>query len=121
MINYQSFDAWWWPYVFIAIAGWLATDIWRWLGVLIGNRLAQDSAALTWVRAVATALLAAVIAKLILYPVGELQNVPVAIRVAAASVGFAAFLMAGKRTWVGIAVALGCLFGGQLLLGAAVG
>jgi len=120
MINYQTFDTWWWPYVFIAIAGWLATDIWRWLGVLVGNRLAQDSAALTWVRAVATSLLAAVIAKLILYPVGELQNVPVEVRLVAVSVGFAAFLMTGKRIWVGIAVALSFLFGGQFLLGAAL-
>ncbi|KGF68726.1 branched-chain amino acid transport [Hoeflea sp. BAL378] len=116
MIGYATFEAWWWPYVFIAIAGWLATDIWRWLGVLVGNRLKQDSAALTWVRAVATALLAAVIAKLILYPTGELAGVPVALRVVAAAAGFAAFLLAGKRIWVGIVTALGLLVGGQLLL-----
>ncbi|SOE18693.1 branched-subunit amino acid transport protein AzlD [Hoeflea halophila] len=120
MISYQSFEAWWWPYVFIAIAGWLATDIWRWLGVLIGNRLKQDSAALTWVRSVATALLAAVIAKLVLYPVGELQNVPVSVRLVAVAAGFAAFLISGKRIWVGIAVALGLLAGGQFLTGALI-
>ena len=45
-----------WPFVFIAIAGWLATDLWRWLGVLAGNRLREDSEAFYWVRAVATAL-----------------------------------------------------------------
>ncbi|PHR24714.1 MAG: branched-chain amino acid transport [Hoeflea sp.] len=120
MISYQSFEAWWWPYVFIAIAGWLATDIWRWLGVLVGNRLKQDSAALTWVRSVATALLAAVIAKLILYPVGELRNVPVEVRLVAVSVGFAAFLIFGKRIWVGIAVALGLLVAGQFLTSALI-
>lgn len=121
MISYQSFEAWWWPYVFIAIAGWLATDIWRWAGVLIGNRLKQDSAALTWVRSVATALLAAVIAKLVLYPVGELQNVPVSVRLVAVAAGFAAFLVSGKRIWVGIVVALGLLAGGQFLTGAVMG
>ncbi|MEP3438312.1 MAG: AzlD domain-containing protein [Hoeflea sp.] len=117
MISYESFDTWWWPYVFIAIAGWLATDIWRWIGVLVGNRLKQDSAALVWVRAVATALLAAVIAKLILYPTGELGNVPLALRLIAVSAGFSAFLIGGKRTWIGIVTALGLLIGGQLLLG----
>ncbi|AKI00851.1 Branched-chain amino acid transport protein (AzlD) [Hoeflea sp. IMCC20628] len=117
MSGYEAFDTWWWPYVFIAITGWLATDIWRWLGVLVGNRLKQDSAALTWVRAVATALLAAVIAKLIVYPTGELNNVPLALRLIATLVGFAAFLVSGKRIWVGITVALGLLIGGQLLLG----
>jgi len=117
MISYETFDTWWWPYVFIIIAGWLATDIWRWLGVLVGNRLKQDSAALTWVRAVATALLAAVIAKLILYPAGELNNVPVELRLIAVSVGFAAFLIGGKRIWIGIVVAVGLLIGGQFLIG----
>lgn len=117
MIGYDTFDAWWWPYAFIAIAGWLATDIWRWIGVLVGNRLKQDSAALTWVRSVATALLAAVIAKLILYPTGELNNVPVALRLLAVSVGFAAFLIGGKRIWIGIVVAVGLLIGGQLIFG----
>jgi len=116
MIGYETFDTWWWPYVFIAIAGWLATDIWRWLGVLVGNRLKQDSAALTWIRAVATALLAAVIAKLILYPTGELKNVPVMLRLIAVAFGFAVFLISGKRIWVGIVVALGFLIGGQFLM-----
>jgi hypothetical protein len=116
MIGYESFDAWWWPYLFIAIAGWLATDIWRWLGVLIGNRLSEESAALTWVRTVATALVAGVIAKLILYPTGALQDTPMVVRLLAVSVGFAAFLLAGKRTWVGIVTSLSLLIGGQLLL-----
>lgn len=119
MISYASLDSWWWSYLFIAIAGWLATDIWRWLGVLVGNRLKQDSAALTWVRAVATALLAAVISKLILYPSGELQAVPVELRLIAVSAGFAAFLLFGKRIWIAIVVAVGLLIGGQLLMGAA--
>lgn len=118
MISYATYDSWWWPYLFIAIAGWIATDIWRWLGVLVGNRLKQDSAALTWVRAVATALLAAVIAKLILYPVGELKTVPVEVRLIAVAVGFCAFLVFSKRVWVGIVVALGLLLAGQLLTGA---
>jgi hypothetical protein len=116
MIGYETFDAWWWPYAFIAVAGWLATDIWRWLGVLIGNRLKEDSAALTWVRAVATALVAAVIAKLIVYPTGALSETPVWLRLAAVSIGFAAFLVGGKRIWIGIATALGLLICGQLLL-----
>ncbi|MCY0146702.1 AzlD domain-containing protein [Hoeflea sp. G2-23] len=117
MITYESFDAWWWPYLFILIAGWIATDIWRWLGVLIGNRLKQESAALVWVRAVATALVAAVIAKLILYPTGELKNVSVALRLFAVAIGFSAFLIGGKRIWIGIVVAVGVLIGGQLLSG----
>ena len=32
-----------WPYLVIIVAGWLATDLWRWLGVLAGNRLQEGS------------------------------------------------------------------------------
>jgi len=59
-----------WPYVVIIVAGWLATDMWRWLGVIAGNRLREGSEALNWVRAVATALVMAVTAKLVVFPSG---------------------------------------------------
>lgn len=117
MMSYQWLDTWWWPYVFIAVAGWLATDVWRWLGVIVGARLKDESPVLIWVRAVATALVAAVIAKLVLYPSGELRNVPVALRIVAMALGFGAFLALRQRVWVGIVVALSVLIGGQLLLG----
>ena len=32
----------WWPLVMIIIAGWFATDVWRWLGVFAGGRLRED-------------------------------------------------------------------------------
>ena len=92
----------WWPYIVIAVAGWLATDIWRWLGVLAGNRLDGDSEALHWVRAVATALVMAVTAKLIVFPTGTLAESPLWLRLFAAGVGFGAFLIAGQR--IGVAV-----------------
>lgn len=92
----------WWPYIVIAVAGWLATDIWRWLGVLAGNRLDEGSEALHWVRAVATALVMAVTAKLIVFPTGTLAESPLWLRLFAAGVGFGAFLIAGQR--IGVAV-----------------
>lgn len=92
----------WWPYIVIAVAGWLATDIWRWLGVLAGNRLDEDSEALHWVRAVATALVMAVTAKLIVFPTGTLAESPLWLRLFAAGMGFGAFLIAGQR--IGVAV-----------------
>ena len=91
-----------WPYIYIAVAGWLATDMWRWLGVLLGSRISEGSAALIWVRSVATALVAAVVARLILYPAGSLEATPVALRVAAVAVGFLAFLGARRNIFAGI-------------------
>jgi hypothetical protein len=113
----MSADNWWWPYVFIAIAGWLATDLWRWLGVLAGNRLKEDSEALHWVRAVATALVMAVTAKLVVFPTGTLEASPMWLRIGAAVAGFVAFLLSGQRVIVGVVVPVVVLAAGLLLLG----
>jgi hypothetical protein len=96
----------WTPYVFIALAGWIATDFWRWMGVLAGNRLREDSEALNWVRAVATALVMAVTAKLIVFPTGSLADTPMWIRIAAATLGFSAFLMFGQRVIVCVLISI---------------
>ncbi|HUH48753.1 MAG TPA: AzlD domain-containing protein [Mycoplana sp.] len=112
----MSFDGIW-PYVFIAVAGWLATDIWRWLGVLAGNKLDEKSEILTWVKAVATALVAAVIAKLIVYPTGELETSPLWLRLAAITVGALAFFVGGRNQILGIVAAIAFLAGGSFVLG----
>ncbi len=107
----------WWAYVFIAVAGWLATDIWRWLGVIAGNRLREDSEALNWVRAVATALVAAVIAKLILYPTGVLAQSPLWLRMAAVILGAFGFFLGRQKPAAGIATAIAVLAAGLWWLG----
>lgn len=113
----MSFDGFW-PYLFIVVAGWLATDIWRWLGVVAGNRIDERSETLTWVKAVATALVAAVIAKLILYPTGALETSPLWLRLGAVGAGVAAFFLGGRRRQVlGIAAAIVTLAAGLALLG----
>lgn len=103
-----------WSYVVIIVAGWLATDIWRWLGVIAGNRLQEGSEALNWVRAVATALVMAVTAKLVVFPTGALEASPLWLRLAAAGIGFVAFLMAGQRVIIGVIVPLAVLGAGLL-------
>jgi branched-subunit amino acid transport protein len=105
-----------WPYVVIIVSGWLATDIWRWLGVIAGNRLQEGSEALNWVRAVATALVMAVTAKLVVFPTGALEASPLWLRLAAAGIGFVAFLMAGQRVIIGVIVPLAVLGAGLLWL-----
>ncbi len=112
----MSIDAWWAPYVFIAIAGWIATDFWRWLGVIAGNRLKEDSEALNWVRAVATALVMAVTAKLIVFPTGTLADSPIWLRIGSSALGFAAFLLSGQRVVVGVLVPI-ILLGLGMFLG----
>jgi hypothetical protein len=111
-MTFLSLDAWWWPYLFILIAGSVATDIWRFLGVYFAGNLDEETEILVFVRSVATALVAGVIAKLILYPDGALATVPLLVRISAAGLGFAGYLLAGKRVFVGVITAeLALLFG----------
>lgn len=104
-MNFTAVDAWWWPYLFILLAGWLATDFWRFLGVYLGGRISEESEALVLVRCVATALVAAVIANLIVFPSGALAATPLLLRLSAALAGFVGYLAAGKRVIVGILTA----------------
>lgn len=114
-MTFQAIDAWWWPYLFILIAGWLATDMWRYLGVYFGGRIQEDSDVLVLVRCVATALVAAVIGNLIVFPSGELANTPLLLRVGAAAAGFAAYLLIRRSVLVGIVAAETVLVGGMML------
>jgi hypothetical protein len=104
-VTFSSIDAWWWPFVFILAGGWLVTDCWRYLGVVFGGRLAEDSELLVLVRAVATALVAGVVGNLIFFPTGALAATPVMIRVVAVAAGFAAYLALGRKIIVGIVAA----------------
>ena len=110
-MTFEASAAWWWPYLFILVGGWLATDVWRFMGVYFGGRIPEDSDLLVLVRAVATALVAAVIGNLVIFPGGALAATPVLIRVLAVGAGFAAFMAAGKRTIAGIGVAEAVLAG----------
>lgn len=104
-MTFNSLDAWWWPFVFILVAGWLATDLWRFLGVYFGGRISDNSDLLVLVRAVATALVAAVIGNLVVFPSGALAGIALWLRLGATALGFVAYLALGRRVLVGILVA----------------
>jgi len=114
-MTFDAIDAWWWPYLFILIAGWLATDVWRYLGVYFGGRISEDSEALVLVRCIATALVAAVIGNLIVFPSGALADTPLWLRVAAMLAGFAAYLAVRQSVLVGIMAAEAVLICGLMV------
>ncbi|MGU3398767.1 AzlD domain-containing protein [Brucellaceae bacterium D45D] len=115
-MTWSSYSDWWWPFVFILLAGAVPTYFFRVMGVVVGARVREDSQALVLVRCIATALVAGVIAQLILYPNGALADSPLWLRVGSASAGFVAYLVAGKRLVVGILVAETLLISGLLYL-----
>lgn len=115
--TYDAIAAWWWPYVFILLAGWLPTDVWRWLGVLSAGRLDERSPAVALARTIATSLVAAVIGRLVLVPGGSLEAIPLTIRIAALATGFAAYFWLGRKTLVAILFAEVVLLGVPWALG----
>ncbi|MEE9314340.1 MAG: AzlD domain-containing protein [Rhizobiaceae bacterium] len=112
---YNSFDAWWWPFVFITLAGVLPTMVWRWAGALLVGNLDEDSQGLLFVRCLATSLVAAVIAQFVFYPNGALSEIPMLVRASAALFGFAVFLRSGQKLIWGILSAEAVLFLGVML------
>lgn len=86
----------------VLLAGFLPTEIWRMLAVVAGRQVEEGSALFHWVKAVATALLAAVVARLVLAPTGMLVAVPLVVRLAALGGGVAAFYAVRRSVFAGV-------------------
>lgn len=102
-------------FVVIGIAGILATDIWRWAGVLVGARLSLDSEALKWVRAVSTALVAGLVTRMIFFPVGVLADSALSVRLGSLALGILVFFLASRHLALGVFSAALALIGAQAL------
>jgi hypothetical protein len=92
------------PYLALVLVCFLPNEIWRVLGIVVARGLNEDSELMVWVRAVATAILAGIIAQLILMPPGALAIVPLVVRLSAVTTGFLAFLLVRRSVFVGVLV-----------------
>ena len=104
-----------WPYLLLILVGFLPNEIWRVFGLVLARGLNEDSEIVVWSRAVATAILAGIIAKLILFSPGALATIPLPVRVTAAVCGFLAFLAVKRSVFVGVAVGEAALLLGGFL------
>jgi Branched-chain amino acid transport protein (AzlD) len=107
-----------WPYALLLLVGFLPNEIWRWLGVVFARGLDESAPVVVWVRAVATAVLGGVIARIVLLPPGALASVPMAVRVGALALGFAGFLLVRRSPFAGIVIGEAALLAGAFLFGA---
>jgi hypothetical protein len=89
-------------YLALILAGFLPNEMWRWLGVIFARGLDEGAEILVWVRAVATAILAGVIAQILVHPPGALAGVPDWLRYGAVVAGFAAFLATKRSIFAGV-------------------
>jgi branched-subunit amino acid transport protein len=84
------------------LAGAAVTYAWRAGGVLFSGRINPDSAAMRWMAAVAYALLAGLIARLIVLPQGALGGTALAWRIAAVAVTLAIYFLTRRNIALGV-------------------
>jgi hypothetical protein len=90
-------------YLVLFAAGFAATEIWRWLGLLVGSRLDMAGEVFQWVRAVATALVAGMVVRMLLFPAGALADISLTVRLAAFLGGFVCYFAVKRNLAVGVA------------------
>ena len=91
-----------WPYLVLILAGFLPNEIWRMLGIVASRGIDEGSELIIWVRAVATAILTGVVSKIVVFAPGALGGVPLAVRLAAAAAGMAAFFLLRRSVFAGV-------------------
>jgi hypothetical protein len=101
-----------WGLSLVIVMAALVSDVWRAAGALIASRIDENSTAFRYVKAVATALIAAIIAQLTLFPTGTMAGVPIGLRIGAMAAGFLAYLLARRSMVVGTLVCEVVLAGG---------
>jgi branched-subunit amino acid transport protein len=104
-------------YLALILAGFLPNEIWRFLGVMFARGLDESSEILVWVRAVATAILAGVIAQILVQPPGALAGVPDWLRYCAVAAGFAVFMLTRRSIFAGVVAGEVVLVAGKWWLG----
>jgi hypothetical protein len=106
-----------WPYIVVLIAGALMTEPWRWAGLALSRNLDPDSAVFKFARAVSTAIVAALVARLVVLPSGALADVGMLVRLGAFLGGIAVYLATGGRLLAGVATGVALLLAGATLTG----
>lgn len=104
-----------WPYLVVILIGFLPTEIWRVAGVFAGRNLDENSEIMIWVRLVAAALVAGVVAKLLMFPSGALMVVPLWWRLGALATGVAIYWIARRSVLTGLLAGEVVLIGAGLL------
>lgn len=107
----------WYELLFILVAGYLATDIWRLAGVVAATGVDENSEIFKWVRAVSTALVAALVARIIFFPVGALAEVLPLYRYAAVAAGLGVFFLLNRSIAYGIIAGEIVLLAGHIFIG----
>ncbi len=99
-----------WFWLTLAIAGTTANEIWRIAGVWLSRGVDPAGPLMLWVRDVSTALVAALVARMLIVPAGELAAIGGAVRFLAFVTGIAAFYLSRRTLAIGLACAEAMFF-----------
>lgn len=89
------------PYLVITLAA-LASYASRALGAALSGRIDAHSPIIEWITTVTYALMAGLVARMIILPVGALTQTPDWMRLVAAAVCLGAFFLARKNVGIGV-------------------
>lgn len=89
-------------YLFLFLAGFCATQPWRYLGVFLSRDVSEDAEILLWVRAVSTALVAGLVTRMVLLPAGALAATPLELRLGAFALGLFVYFATKRSLAAGI-------------------
>ena len=95
-----------WPWQLALVAG-LATLKWRVLGVYFSGKLETTSPVFDWVSCVAYALIAGLVTRMIIFPIGTLQETSPEARLAGAALALVIFFAARRSVLMGTFAGVG--------------
>lgn len=102
--EFNASNGWFAVLLIVVVIGWLPTEIWRLLAVWLARDLDENSEILIWVRLVASTLLAAVVAKIILAPTGAMSTIPLWGRLGGVFAGLATFAVTRRSVILAVLV-----------------
>jgi len=91
-----------WSVVAVSI---LATYVWRAAGILVASRIRPESTLARWFTAVAYAVLAGLIVRMLVLPEGALGATPLPDKLAGLAIGIVAYFVGGRSIPVGTGAA----------------
>ena len=101
----MTLDHGWLPWVALIFLGVIPSEIWRMLAIFASRGLDERSPILRWVRAVATALLAGIVGRLLFTPGGALVAIPLAGRIGAMALGLLVFWATRRSVFAAVVCA----------------
>ncbi len=90
-----------WPWI-VCLAAAAVTYFWRGLGVALSGRIHPTDPVFEWISCTAYALLAGLVARMIVLPIGTLENVDAPVRIGTAAFALAVYFLFKRNLVAGI-------------------